>query len=107
MFRAKPLVLLAASLVLIAGGAWAQAQGGSRIRSRPLVVIDPGHGGKDPGAVSPVSGIAEKHVTLAVSRAIRDRDVDDYTLLEPVDARECAQADDVGLDPDLDLDEDD
>lgn len=42
-----------------------------------------------------------------VSRAIRDRDVDDYTLLEPVDARECAQADDVGVDPDLDLDEDD
>ena len=72
MFRVKPLVLLAASLVAAAGGAWAQARDGARIRNRPLVVIDPGHGGKDPGAVSPVSGIAEKHVTLAVSRAIRD-----------------------------------
>ena len=72
MFRVKPVILVLASFVLAAGGAWAQAQGGARIRDRPLVVIDPGHGGRDPGAVSPVSGIAEKHVTLAVSRAIRD-----------------------------------
>ncbi len=39
---------------------------------RPLVVIDAGHGGHDPGAISPVSGKREKDVTLAVARAIRD-----------------------------------
>ena len=39
--------------------------------SRPLVVIDPGHGGIDPGAIGP-SGIREKDVTLRVARAIRD-----------------------------------
>jgi len=33
------------------------------------VVIDPGHGGKDPGAVSP-SGIKEKDVTLAVATQV-------------------------------------
>jgi N-acetylmuramoyl-L-alanine amidase len=39
---------------------------------RPLVVIDPGHGGHDPGAISPVTGKREKDVTLAVAHAIKD-----------------------------------
>jgi N-acetylmuramoyl-L-alanine amidase len=38
----------------------------------PLVVIDPGHGGQDPGAISPHGGIREKFVTLALARKIRD-----------------------------------
>ncbi|WP_114954747.1 N-acetylmuramoyl-L-alanine amidase [Sphingosinicella terrae] len=38
----------------------------------PLVVIDPGHGGRDPGASSPVADIREKDVTLALARAMRD-----------------------------------
>jgi N-acetylmuramoyl-L-alanine amidase len=39
---------------------------------RPLVMLDAGHGGKDPGATSPVDGRKEKDVTLAIARAIRD-----------------------------------
>jgi N-acetylmuramoyl-L-alanine amidase len=39
---------------------------------RPLVVIDAGHGGFDPGAISPTSGIREKDVTLRIAKAIRD-----------------------------------
>jgi N-acetylmuramoyl-L-alanine amidase len=39
---------------------------------RPLVVIDAGHGGHDPGAVSPTDSTREKDITLAVARAIRD-----------------------------------
>ena len=42
---------------------------GARDPARPLVVIDPGHGGSDPGATSP-SGRREKDVTLALARAI-------------------------------------
>lgn len=38
--------------------------------SRPLVVIDAGHGGRDPGTVS--GGVNEKDVVLAVSLALRD-----------------------------------
>jgi len=38
----------------------------------PLVVIDAGHGGHDPGAISPESGAREKDVTLSIARAIRD-----------------------------------
>lgn len=39
---------------------------------RPLVVIDAGHGGRDPGAISPFGGRKEKQVTLDLARAIRD-----------------------------------
>ncbi len=38
----------------------------------PLVVIDAGHGGRDPGARSPFGGLLEKNVTLELARAIRD-----------------------------------
>ena len=38
-----------------------------RTGSKPLVVIDAGHGGKDVGAIS-VTGGYEKDVTLAIAR---------------------------------------
>ena len=38
---------------------------------RPLVVIDAGHGGHDPGAIG-ANGAREKDVTLALAKAIRD-----------------------------------
>lgn len=40
--------------------------------SRPLVVIDAGHGGHDPGALSSDGSLREKDVTLQVARAIKD-----------------------------------
>ena len=39
---------------------------------RPLVVIDAGHGGVDPGAINPLTGLREKDVTLRIAKAIRD-----------------------------------
>lgn len=61
----------------------------------PLVVIDAGHGGHDPGAVNPTSGKREKDVTLAIAWAIRDelvatgrvrvaltRDADSFLVLQ-------------------------
>jgi N-acetylmuramoyl-L-alanine amidase len=43
--------------------------------SRPLVVIDAGHGGHDPGAQSTSAGkpLREKDLTLALALALRDR----------------------------------
>ncbi len=39
---------------------------------RPLVVIDAGHGGHDPGAIAAESGLREKDITLAIAQAIKD-----------------------------------
>ncbi len=39
----------------------------SRIR---MIVIDPGHGGKDPGAIGP-TGLKEKDVTLAIAKRLK------------------------------------
>lgn len=41
-------------------------------RGRPIVVIDAGHGGSDPGAVSVSGGVREKDLTLVVARELRD-----------------------------------
>ncbi len=61
----------------------------------PLVVIDAGHGGHDPGAISPHGGKREKDVTLAIAQAVRSemlksgrvrvaltRDADKFLVLE-------------------------
>lgn len=64
-------------------------------RGRPIVVIDAGHGGRDPGARSVSGEAAEKDLTLALARELRDdlvrrgrvrvamtRDDDRYLTLE-------------------------
>lgn len=76
----RGLTWLAAALVaaIPLAGAWPalaqpRVQGGGRAPAgRPLVVIDPGHGGRDPGAMAADGKTLEKDVTLAVARAIRD-----------------------------------
>ena len=40
--------------------------------SRPLVVIDAGHGGVDPGSIAPSNGRREKDVALRIALAVRD-----------------------------------
>ena len=45
---------------------------GPAAAGRPIVVIDPGHGGHDPGAVAVSGEIREKELTLALGRELRD-----------------------------------
>jgi N-acetylmuramoyl-L-alanine amidase len=41
-------------------------------KGRPIVVIDAGHGGRDPGATSVSGQIHEKELTLVLAQALRD-----------------------------------
>ncbi|HET9811194.1 MAG TPA: N-acetylmuramoyl-L-alanine amidase [Sphingomicrobium sp.] len=45
----------------------------ARTPGRPLVLIDPGHGGRDPGAPSVSGEISEKQLTLQLARELRDK----------------------------------
>ena len=46
---------------------------GAKGQNRPLVVIDPGHGGQDPGAPGVSGTVIEKQLTLTLARELRDR----------------------------------
>ena len=41
-------------------------------RGRPIVVIDAGHGGRDPGATGVSGQVTEKQLTLILAQALRD-----------------------------------
>ena len=41
-------------------------------RGRPIIVIDAGHGGRDPGATSVSGEVTEKQLTLALAGELRD-----------------------------------
>lgn len=45
----------------------------SKVAGRPIVLIDPGHGGSDPGARGLSGAASEKELTLAFSTELRDR----------------------------------
>jgi N-acetylmuramoyl-L-alanine amidase len=45
----------------------------ARTPGRPLVLIDPGHGGQDPGATAVSGDISEKQLTLQLARELRNK----------------------------------
>ena len=45
----------------------------ARVPGRPIVLIDPGHGGQDPGATAVSGDITEKQLTLQFARELRDK----------------------------------
>ncbi|MBU8541215.1 N-acetylmuramoyl-L-alanine amidase family protein [Falsiroseomonas tokyonensis] len=63
----------AAPFARLAAGSGTMAEGGGTTRrtaSLPLVVLDPGHGGRDPGAIG-TSGTQEKRVVLAAALQLK------------------------------------
>src|SRR5687767_7152851 len=44
----------------------------ARVPGRPIVLIDPGHGGKDPGATGVSGSSQEKDLALAMARELAD-----------------------------------
>ena len=47
--------------------------GAPEARGRPIIVIDAGHGGRDPGATSVSGQVEEKDLTLELARELRDQ----------------------------------
>jgi len=102
--------LLAASAAIGSGVGRAAAQPAGRgalpLRQQPTVVIDPGHGGVDPGAISP-DGIYEKNIVLPIAwdfarqlaatrryRVVLTRSVDEFIpLRDRVDRARAWHAD--------------
>ena len=64
-----PKLVLAVFLLsaLVGAGEARVPAAGVAARERPVVVLDPGHGGSNPGAKGAVEGVHEKQVTLALA----------------------------------------
>jgi N-acetylmuramoyl-L-alanine amidase len=61
-----------AGFARLAGGSRALAAAPPPPRTLPLVVLDPGHGGRDPGAIG-AGGTQEKRITLSVAIELKRR----------------------------------
>lgn len=61
---------LAANALTKPARAWLLPKRKPFYRPKPIIVIDPGHGGSDPGAIGP-HGVYEKNITLATARRLR------------------------------------
>ncbi len=56
----------------------------NNLKNKPLIIIDPGHGGKDPGALR--GNVLEKDIVLAVSKYLRDELKKDFDIIMTRDA---------------------
>jgi N-acetylmuramoyl-L-alanine amidase len=66
----RTTVAHAHSAKLTKHAATALVRPGNNLANRPLIVIDPGHGGRDPGAIG-ITGTPEKTITLAAAQELR------------------------------------
>lgn len=75
--RLRTPVIIA--LLLFAIGSLSICAGGPTLSYRYIVVIDPGHGGKDPGAIG-VNGLEEKDITMSIAQMLYLKSLDDPQL---------------------------
>ena len=73
MHKVRILIYVAAAFLISACACPASAQTTSKELGLKTVVIDPGHGGKDPGAPGQTSRTSEKHIVLAISKKLGEK----------------------------------
>lgn len=76
-------VFIIAAFSMMFNEMWAQS-GNVGLRT---IVIDPGHGGKDPGAPGPDSKNSEKHIVLKISKLFGDKIKSEYPDVKVVYTR--------------------
>ncbi len=69
----------------------------ARLKSAPLVVIDPGHGGRDGGAVSKLGKLTEKEIVFAVAQGIKSYSEETESELEQPFRIELTRTSDASL----------
>lgn len=73
MHKVRILIYVATAFLISAYACPASAQTTPKELGLKTVVIDPGHGGKDPGAPGQTSKTSEKHIVLAISKKLGDK----------------------------------
>lgn len=73
MHKVRILIYVATAILLCLHVPQASGQSSSKRLGLNTVVIDPGHGGKDPGAPGQTSRTSEKHIVLAISKKLGEK----------------------------------
>ncbi|MDY3065147.1 MAG: N-acetylmuramoyl-L-alanine amidase [Oscillospiraceae bacterium] len=71
VFRLRTGLFAAICLLCVVGTVCLHAVASGTVQNRPMIILDAGHGGVDPGAVSS-DGVSEKNINLHIVLKLRD-----------------------------------
>lgn len=76
------ILFLSIAIFSIDGGVDPMTETTAKEKVGPVVVVDAGHGGEDPGKVSSFSSMAEKDLNLRIAQLLKDQlEQDGYTVI--------------------------
>ena len=71
--RPRVYLIAAMAAVIMTAPNFIYAQNNSRHLGLKTIVIDPGHGGKDPGALGKTKNLHEKHIVLSIAKQFGEK----------------------------------
>ena len=85
-FKVKYFSIIIISFLMLAGHPAFSQQSGNDLGLN-TIVIDPGHGGKDPGSPGKTKATAEKHIVLKIAKLFGDKIKAEYPDVKVVYTR--------------------